>query len=116
MPRQKKNNPLPLIFIALGGFLLLVAVIVLARQQSSASAPTPTASQPENVAYPDIQRITLAEAKAAYDQGQAVFVDVRGPVVYEAAHIPGALLIPANEFETRWNELNPDDWIITYCT
>ena len=53
---------------------------------------------------------------AAHDAGTAVFVDVRGPGAYAAGRVPGSLLIPLNEFEGRLNELDPQDWIITYCT
>jgi rhodanese-related sulfurtransferase len=63
-----------------------------------------------------IQRVALEESKAAFDSGQATFVDVRSASSYEASHIPGALSIPLAELEGRLGELDPDQWIITYCT
>jgi hypothetical protein len=35
-----------------------------------------------------IQRLAMAEAKQAFDRGDAVFVDTRSAYSYEAGHIP----------------------------
>jgi hypothetical protein len=66
--------------------------------------------------YPEIRRVTVQDAKAALDSRSAVFIDVRGSSAYAVSHIPGALDIPLAEIESRLNELDPDQWIITYCT
>jgi rhodanese-related sulfurtransferase len=58
----------------------------------------------------------LEDAKKALDAKSAVFVDVRSPESYSAGHITGAINIPLAELESRAGELNPADWIITYCT
>lgn len=50
-------------------------------------------------------RIGLEEAKALYDQGGAVFVDVRAPEKFEEAHIPGALSISLRELARRLGEV-----------
>ena len=117
MPRQKKRKDrFPVILIALGGLLILGAVIALALQARPDVSPTPAVSDHEEDTYPNIKRVTIEEAKTAFDEGKAVFLDVRGPAAFEAGRIPGSLLIPVNEMETRWNELDLADWIITYCT
>lgn len=66
----------------------------------------------------DVPRVTVEEARAALDSGQAVIVDVRSTASYEAGHIPGAVSIPLNEIEGDPTVVNlpPDEWIITYCT
>lgn len=66
----------------------------------------------------DVPRVTVAEAKAALESGQAVIVDVRSAGSYDAGHIPGAVSIPLNEIEADPTAVNlaPDEWIITYCT
>jgi len=45
-------------------------------------------------------------------------VDVRGSEAYAAGHVPGALNIQLEEFETNPANLKLDkeQWIITYCT
>lgn len=63
-----------------------------------------------------VQRITLEESKAAFDDNAAVFLDVRSETSFAVSHIPGALSIPLADLETRLAELDPDLWIITYCT
>jgi 3-mercaptopyruvate sulfurtransferase SseA len=114
MSRRKQNSPIPLFFAIGGGLLLIVAAILLATQNAPA-VPTPAAAFEEET-YPEIPRISLADARAAYDGGTAVFVDVRAADSYAASHIPGALSIPLAELGSRLTELKQTDWIITYCT
>ncbi len=76
-------------------------------------APTQEGAEPT---FPEIERVPLEDAKAAYAAGSAVFVDVRSSAEYDQSHIPGALSIPVNELEGRLDELDKSQWIITYCT
>ena len=48
--------------------------------------------------------------------GEAVLVDTRNLTEFEQQRAAGAINIPINETETRLTELNPDTWVITYCT
>ncbi|MGE5618446.1 MAG: rhodanese-like domain-containing protein, partial [Sphingomonadaceae bacterium] len=41
----------------------------------------------------EVPRTPLNQAKRKYDEGSALFVDVRSPQEYEASHIPGAINI-----------------------
>ncbi len=95
--------------------MLVVAVVILVVQ---AQQPTPSSNttQNPNIPYPQVVRVSQEDAKAAYDDGSAVFVDVRGDDSYNSGHIPGALSIAEEELENRFSELDPNDWIITYCT
>jgi 3-mercaptopyruvate sulfurtransferase SseA len=110
---QNRVNP-SLILIILGALLLIVAAVVLLSQSNTNNVPQPT--QAAEIPYPEIKRIGQLDAKAAYDQGTAVFVDVRSAESYAAAHISGAISLPETELETRWTELSTDKLIITYCT
>lgn len=109
--RQKKSNSqLPLILIVFGSLLVIGALVYLGisgRQPVTSNA---------NVPYPEMERITLAEAKAAHDQGTAVFLDVRDSDSYNARHVTGAVNIPLALLENRIQELDANQWIITYCT
>ncbi len=113
MSRQKKNNLIPLVALVGGGLLLIVAAFMLVNQ--TPAAPTQEAAFVEEV-YPDIQRVSIDEAKAALDSGSAVFVDVRSAEAYQANHISGAVNISSEELEARLGELDKAQWIITYCT
>jgi len=65
-----------------------------------------------------VPRVSVEEAKAAFESGAAVMVDVRSKQAYEASHIPGAINIQLGEFETNVSgiALDKNQWIITYCT
>ncbi len=114
MSTRKKNNPIPIFILVGGGLLLIVAAFMLANQNPPA-APTPEAVIEESV-YPEIQRVSIDEAKAALDSGSALIVDVRSADAYQNSHISGAINIPAEEIEARLGELDKAQWIITYCT
>lgn len=101
--------------MAVGALFLIGAVVSVLligspEEQSDAAAP------PAEGNYPEVARVDLVQAKGAYDAGAAVFVDVRDKVYYDGSHIPGAISIPLSEIENRLDELDPDDWIILYCT
>ncbi len=108
---EKRRNLFPVIIIG-GGLLLFLAGLAAVfsnRSTTGVATPTPaTASQ--------VQRVTLSDAKAAFDGGKAIFLDVRDAGSYTGGHIPGALLIPISDLPNRMNELNPKLWIIPYCT
>ena len=63
-------------------------------------------------------RVTVDEAAAAIEKGEAIVVDVRSAQAYQASHIPGSLSIPLFDIESDPSAVNLDkeEWIITYCT
>lgn len=116
MPKSSnRRNPIPLILMIAGGLLLISAGI---WTFSISNPTTPAAKVPVEAedSYPQIARVSLADAKSAYDSGSALFLDVRDAESYAASHIPGALNIPLEELPQRFNELDTQAWIITYCT
>jgi len=118
LARQKstKQKIDPSIWVILiGGLMMVVAVVILLIQSQQPAIPAGNTQNP-NIPYPQVERISVGDAKAAFDAGTAVFVDTRTIDSYNAGHIPGALSIPEEEAESRFAELNPNDWIITYCT
>jgi len=97
-------------------FFALVVGVAFIAATLTACAPTSEPVSPAVEAPREIQRVTLEESKAAFDSGEAIFVDVRTASTYQVGHIPGALSIPLAELPTRIGELDPNQWIITYCT
>ena len=120
---------------------ILLAATILAFAIQACNAPSPTteptiaptqtlaatqiiepvstqtqANLPESEAA--IPRVSVEQAKAAFDSGAAIIVDVRSAGAYAASHVPGAINIQLGEFETNPTGLNldKDQWIITYCT
>lgn len=105
--------------------ILAVALLVLALTACEGGAypnpyPNETASQPTRIPTPSsadmVPRISIEEAKAAFDDGTAVFIDVRGTENYNQVHIAGALDVPYPELETRLAGYDRDALVITYCT
>jgi len=116
--KQSQKNIRPLIPIIAGLGFLLIALAVIMLQTASpqkTSIITPQLLTDSDV-YPEVYRISAEDAKAAYDQKSAVFVDTRDAGSFKRVHIPGAINIPSNKVEANLGKLNKSDWIITYCT
>jgi rhodanese-related sulfurtransferase len=62
----------------------------------------------------------VALAKAIFDRGNVIFVDARSQNDYENGHIPGAISLPAGQFEKRigsfLNRYPLEQPIVTYCS
>lgn len=105
-----ENEKLSLFFISTILTLLLLGCTSISptiQDQSNSS---------ESMEPFDVQRVSVEESKAAFDNDEAVFLDIRSESSYAASHIPGALSIPLAVLKTRMTELDPNRWIITYCT
>lgn len=67
----------------------------------------------------DAPVISLSEAMAAYNSGQAIFLDARKKEDYLAGHIKGALQLFMEEFDVEYplvkDKLPKEALIITYC-
>jgi hypothetical protein len=74
------------------------------------------ATTKNNLPDDNVQRTSREDAKTAFDGKDAVFLDVRSTVSYNINHIPGAISIPEIEINERFHELDPNQWIITYCS
>lgn len=74
---------------------------------------TKTADTGENVV------ISLDDAEVLYFDHGAVFIDARSESLYQAGHIQGALNLPWEDFENRFQDvmanISKDTKIVTYC-
>lgn len=114
--KKKKNRvTTPIIFMVLGASLVIAALIFGFPRNSEPADIAPQEHTAEDT-FPEIGRFSLDDARTALDSGTAVFLDVRDPSAFAESHIPGARSIPLADLEDRLGELNPSDWIITYCT
>jgi 3-mercaptopyruvate sulfurtransferase SseA len=114
LPRDSNRSIFPILLIA-GGVLVLITTGVLIFNPELLGGANTTQGNTQEI-YPQVERLSLAQSKEAFDANAAVFVDVRDPTYYQAGHIPGAISIPLNEIEKRFLELRTDQWIILYCT
>jgi 3-mercaptopyruvate sulfurtransferase SseA len=111
-----KQNILPAVAVLAIATLACNALLPLPRP---VGGPISTQSQDGlPLTEADVPRVTAKEARVALDSGAAIIVDVRDAESYAARHIPGALSIPLDEFETdpAGLDLDKEQWIITYCT
>jgi hypothetical protein len=81
-----------------------------ANSTSPAAHPTPAAAANDGV-----RRVTIADARAMAERGEAVIYDVRDERAYETNHVKGAKLVPLGEVEERAAEFPKDKLVITYC-
>jgi hypothetical protein len=65
-----------------------------------------------------VPRVSVEKAKAAFDAGEAIIVDVRTAEAYAAEHVAGAVLVPLGDIvqDASGVPLDKSKWIITYCT
>jgi 3-mercaptopyruvate sulfurtransferase SseA len=106
---ENRKNPIPWVLMGAGVLLLLLGAGWLFVKNPAAPAVTPLPASVEQV-----ERVSLEDAKAAYDSNSAIFLDVRSTEAYKASHIPGASSIPINELTSRMGELDQALWIIPY--
>lgn len=99
----------PLLLIGAG--VILILILILGQAISDSVAKNPGTSQTNG-----IQRTSMVEAKKAFDEGSAIFLDVRDKEYYSDEHIKGAVSLPLNEISARASQLDSTRWIITYCT
>ncbi len=107
---------LPVLMVTAGGLFLIGAIIVAVISNQPIHPAPDLSATPTQVALTDIPRVSLTDAKTAFDQKTAVFVDVRDAQSYASGHIPNALSIPLAEIPASLSELKTSDWIITVCT
>ena len=126
------NLPKKLIsFLILAGFLVacqLVTPAPPALPPTATPSPAPSRTPPSNASLPtaaslpqtdaEVPRVSPQDAKAAFDAGEAVIVDVRSVDVYNAEHAVGAISVPLADIEANPGgvPLDKSKWIITYCT
>jgi 3-mercaptopyruvate sulfurtransferase SseA len=122
-PERRQPNPrrptrLTIWGLAGGSVLVLVGVLMLfkASGPGSTAGPRPAAHDEQRIPYPEVPRMPLAEAKARFEAETAIFVDVRSPSDYEAAHIPRAVSLPLTDLAARYQALPREAEILAYCT
>jgi thiosulfate sulfurtransferase len=63
----------------------------------------------------DIPEIQIHEAKQKLDQKTSLFVDIRDPGSYSAAHIPGAIHLHDGNVQELIRSTDKEKSIVVYC-
>ena len=97
--------------------LSVLAIVIACANTSSSNATVALVNGPSPTATPtvtptvtptppeDAPRISLADAKKAFDDGTAFFVDARPAETYKQEHIKGAVNITSATLDTRLKDL-----------
>lgn len=64
----------------------------------------------------DAPRISLADAKKAFDDGSAVFMDTHVKAAYDNEHIKGAINVTVQELDAKFSTIPKGKKIIAYCS
>ena len=79
-------------------------------------APTPGSVNQTQNPSDTARRITAEELHKLWEKNEVLIVDTRNEPSFKQGHIRGSILIPANEFQARADELPKNKMIVTYCT
>jgi len=63
----------------------------------------------------EFEQVSIEELQKRLRKKEALLIDVRPEVEYQAGHLPGALGLPLDDLEERLNELPRDKAIVAYC-
>jgi thiosulfate sulfurtransferase len=63
----------------------------------------------------EIPQIQIHDAKKKLDQKECVFVDIRDPGSYRAAHIPGAVHLQDGNVQEFLQSTNKNGSVVVYC-
>jgi rhodanese-related sulfurtransferase len=105
--------------------LVFVLAVVLAgagymvRPADMPSTPDTTAAESGIEESGAALVVPMEDAHRHFKQGTALFADARLRDAYQSGHIPGAVNLDPNEFETWsadfFSKTSPNQLIITYC-
>ena len=91
---------------------------IVAAGNAAPTATPPATPAPSETPTPadDAPRITLEEAKKAYDEGKAFIIDARAEEAYKAEHIKGSVNIRHDNLDAMLKQIPRDKTIIVYCS
>ena len=106
--------------LVIGSAVLGVVVNQVSPRGIPLFSTTAAADSPPAPALPKGMRgVDLPEARSAFDEHAALFLDARSAEDYAEGHVPGALSLPTHEFDARFPEIaervEGAQSIIVYC-
>ena len=111
------------VLVSLIGLFFLTACTDAAKpvNVTKVTTPSPLPIQPGQDSHGHTEgenspRISLADAKKAFDDGSAVFVDTHVKAAYDADHIKGAINVTVQDLDAKINTIPKGKKIIAYCS
>ncbi|MBV9216482.1 MAG: rhodanese-like domain-containing protein [Acidobacteria bacterium] len=97
-------------------FILLILVLAFSGLASCGQ----TSAKPDDVKKfkddSEVPRMSLEDAKKAFDEGTVVIVDARSAEQYKDNHIKGAVSIPIGSEPSEFDKLPKGKKILVYCS
>ncbi len=90
-------------------------ITALIDYEAFCGVPGREPSHASTATVPGTPEVSVAEAKAMLDRGDAQLIDVREVWEWVTSRIPGATLIPMGEMSSRVGELATDRSVIIHC-
>src|SRR5688572_14133539 len=112
-------------FMTAFSLFVIAACSDVAEPVSISKSPVPAQQQQTPVAQNDAHghtegqdapRISLAEAKKAFDDKSATFIDTHVKATYDAGHIPGAMNVTVQDLDAKFSTIPKGKKIIAYCS
>ena len=95
--------------------IVIITVIAILAIIGCANGRGSNAPQSDSTVPVTVQQVSMVEAVKAWRNREAVFVDVRTVDEYKQGHVPGAILIPLAEIESRRGEIPTDKKVYLIC-
>jgi len=83
---------------------------------AASSSSNEPALSPTPIPNEEVPRISLADAKKAFDDGDAYIIDARPADAYKEEHIKGAVNYTSGTIEGHYKDLPKNKKIIVYCS
>jgi 3-mercaptopyruvate sulfurtransferase SseA len=96
--------------------LATLVFILACSQPQAASNVADSASAPAPSAQEEAPRISLENAKNAFDANTAIFIDARSEDNYRDEHIKGAINVTFDTLDKKIKTLPKDKTIVVYCS
>ena len=117
MKKVNRQSLVSILIMVLGAVIILGSYIWFQRASVQEEVERAEAvDEGGDIPYPEIKRVGVADAKAAFDLGTAVFIDVRDEYSFQQGHIPDTQSIPVDTILQESEQLDPSQWYILYCT
>ena len=95
--------------------IVMITVIAILAIMGCSNGSGSNALKSDSPGAQTVQQVSMVEAVKAWRNREAVFVDVRTVDEYKQGHVPGAILIPLAEIESRRGEIPTDKKVYLIC-
>lgn len=105
MTTEPASFPRAVAVCVLAALLSLGVGLAVRRHQNPPPSPAAPAETPAKTTPIDHAPLSLAEFRAAAEDGKTLVIDARDDVAYARGHVPGSLSLPGRRFDAGYARL-----------